>query len=60
MLQNLVLKTWEKLGPDITVDEENKQVIIEPKYFFSNITELVYSLRGYKVINSEDPPLRYP
>jgi hypothetical protein len=48
----LLKKIFEKIGPKIDVDEEEKIVYLMKKgIFFTNITEAYYILKGYSVRN---------
>ncbi|MBI2084003.1 MAG: hypothetical protein HYT70_00055 [Candidatus Aenigmarchaeota archaeon] len=40
---------YSALGPDIRIDEQNKIVELEEKWFFANLTDTWFSLRGYKI-----------
>ena len=48
-LGKVVKKVFKEIAPEIKADKENKIVEIKPKFFFYNITEAYYQLKGYKV-----------
>ncbi len=46
---------WKSVGPELNIDKENKMVHIYPNLFFSRLTKLYYTLRGYTTLIEEKP-----
>jgi hypothetical protein len=45
----LLKKIFDKLGPEVKINEKEKSVYITPRISFSNLTEAYYILKGYSI-----------
>jgi len=48
-LKDMVMNAYQKLGPEIIIDETNKRVSLKDNWFFTHLTRTYYALRGYNV-----------
>ena len=51
--KNLVRRVYEAVGPKVEINEDKKTFeIVRRGYFFENLTEAYYILKGYRQIKS--------
>lgn len=49
------LDNWKSVGPELNINEEKREVHIYPNLFFSGLTKIYYTLRGYTAVIKEKP-----
>ena len=53
-IENLLNNIKQKIGPEIIIDKEKKEVrLVKEGIFGNNITETYYTLKGYRIFREE-------
>jgi hypothetical protein len=49
------LDNWKSVGPELKINKEKREVYIYPNLFFSQLTKIYYTIKGYTAFIQEKP-----